>query len=314
VLGSHAAETAARFGLGEVTGFAGPVARGRVGEIWRLDTERGAYAVKTWRERPDVVEVDADTALQDHFLASGVPMPMPVRTHEGEVLAEVGGVPLRVHTWVDVLPEDRGLDPVAVGELLALLHRSAPAARGPVDMWFTDAVGAADWSAVVGALRACRAPFVDRLEALVPDLLAAEHLMEPPRDLVACHRDLWADNLRATPGGALVALDWENAGPAEPAQELAQLVLEFGRGEAARWRALHAAYAGAGGPGRLREPRDFTMLLALQDQIAREACRRWLCATSDEDRVDNEDWIEEVLVDPFTTTTFEEVLDEVRST
>ena len=80
------------------------------------------------------------------------------------MLAEVAGVPLRVHTWVDVLGVDRSLDPAAVGALLAVLHRSAPPARGPVDEWFTAPVGATNWSAVVGALRACGAPFVDRLD------------------------------------------------------------------------------------------------------------------------------------------------------
>jgi Ser/Thr protein kinase RdoA (MazF antagonist) len=312
VLGSHAAETAARFGLGEVTSFAGPVARGRVGEIWRLDTSRGSYAVKTWRERPDVAEVDADTALQEHFLGAGVPLPAPVRTTDGAVLAEVGGVPLRVHTWVDVLPEDRGLDPTAVGGLLALLHRSAPTVPGPVDPWFTEPVGAAGWSELVAALGTAGAPFAARLGALVPALLDAEALMDDrPRGLVACHRDLWADNLRATPAGGLMALDWENAGAAEPAQELAQLVLEFGRGDPGRWQALHAAYAGAGGPARLREPRDFTLLLAVQGQIVRVGCRRWLAATTDEDRADNEAWVAEFLDEPFTRDTVTAVLDAV---
>lgn len=312
---SHAAETAAVFGLGDAVAFAGPVARGRVGEIWRLDTSSGAYAVKTWRQRPDPAEVDADTAVQEHFLAAGVPMPAPVRTTGGAVLAEVGGVLLRVHTWVEVLPEDRGLDPAAVGGLLALLHRSAPPAAGPVDPWFCEPVGAAGWAELVAALRAGGAPFVDRLDALVPALLADEALMDPRhRDLVACHRDLWADNLRATPAGGLMTLDWENAGAAEPAQELAQLVLEFGRGEPGRWRELHASYVASGGPVRLREPRDFTLLLAVQGRIVRTGCRRWLTATTDEDRADNEAWVAEFLDEPFTPETVEAVLDAVRAT
>ena len=312
MLGSHAAETAARFGLGEATSFAGPVARGRVGEIWRLDTERGSYAVKTWRERPDVTEVDADTALQEHFLGAGVPMPAPVRATDGAVLAEVGGVPLRVHTWVDVLPEDRGLDPAAVGALLALLHRSAPPAPGPVDAWFTEPVGAAGWSAARRALGAAGAPFAARLDALVPSLLDAEASWTTARaSWSPATATCGPTTCARTPAGGLMALDWENAGAAEPAQELAQLVVEFGRGDPGRWRALHAAYVGAGGPARLREPRDFTLLLAVQGQIVRVGCRRWLAATTDDDRADNEAWVAEFLDEPFTRDTVTAVLDVV---
>ncbi|HEY7988013.1 MAG TPA: aminoglycoside phosphotransferase family protein, partial [Lapillicoccus sp.] len=35
------------FDLGEGTLSAGPVARGRLGEIWRLDSTTGSWAVKT---------------------------------------------------------------------------------------------------------------------------------------------------------------------------------------------------------------------------------------------------------------------------
>jgi aminoglycoside phosphotransferase (APT) family kinase protein len=139
-------------------------------------------------------------------------------------------------------------------------------------------------------------------------VLEADAVLAPPAYVQWCHRDLWADNLRASPDGGLVALDWENAGPAGPAQELGVLAFEFGLGEAARVGALVRAYADAGGPGRLREPTDFTMLLAQQAHITVVGCERWLAATTDTERADNEAWVAEFLDDPVTLATVEEIL------
>jgi hypothetical protein len=43
---THAALVAERFGLGAHRSLNGPVAFGRLGEIWRLVTERGCFAMK----------------------------------------------------------------------------------------------------------------------------------------------------------------------------------------------------------------------------------------------------------------------------
>lgn len=310
MLPSHAAALADRYGVGPATGLVGPVAKGRVGEIWRLDTDRGAYAVKTWREPPDPAEVAADTELQEHFAAAGIPMPVLVRTTDGDVLAQVDGTPVRLHTWVDVLDEDRGLDPAAVGALLARLHRVRIPADGPIDDWFVAPVGE-QWSPLVADLRAGGAPFADRLASLVPAVREAEQLLTHPTYVQVCHRDLWADNLRATPSGGLMVLDWELAGPADPAQELAMVAFEYSIGDLGRVRTLFDAYVDAGGPGRLREPGDFTMLLATQGNIVRIGCRRWLAATTDEERADNEAWVAEFLDDPVLMPTVEAMLDAV---
>ena len=41
-----AAEVAGRFSLGEEALLSGPVARGEVGQVWRLTTSLGVFAVK----------------------------------------------------------------------------------------------------------------------------------------------------------------------------------------------------------------------------------------------------------------------------
>ena len=92
----------------------GPVASGRVGAIWRLDTELGPWAVK------EVVNVDSDertellegAAFQEAAHAAGVPVPAVQRSVGGEVIARVDDAEARVLEWVDLEPPDLWLDPV----------------------------------------------------------------------------------------------------------------------------------------------------------------------------------------------------------
>ena len=87
-----------------------------------------------------------------------------------------------------------------------------------------------------------------------------------PGELILCHRDLHPDNVLADPGGALVVVDWDNLGPATPERELALVLFDWFCDSSAvdidAMRALYEAYLSEGGPGRITEPADFTMLLA----------------------------------------------------
>ena len=98
-------------------------------------------------------------------------------------------------------------------------------------------------------------PFADELDALVPELVAIEtYLGRPPRELRTCHRDLWADNVRRTCDGGLCVFDFDNAGLADPSQELALLLVEYAAGDPRRASVIREAYAEAGGPGRVQGP------------------------------------------------------------
>ena len=319
----YAEAVADRFGLGAHARLVGPVARGRLGAIWRLDTATGRYAVKEADTPVPAADALRDAAYQDAVRAGGVPMPAVVRTVDGEVLATVGDALVRVYEWVDVAGTDRRLDPVAVGRVVAAIHRVVVPAGPPVDPWYVDPVGPEGWADLVARLSAARAPFADRLAALVPDVLAVEALVRPPSGpLQVCHHDLWADNLRARGNGVgrraaaasapLVVLDWENSGADDPSRELACVVFEFGCGQPARMRALASAYAEAGGPGRLTEPSDLSTLVAQLGHIVQEGCRRWLRATTPAQRRDNEEWVAEFLDDPVTLRTVEQMLAAVR--
>jgi hypothetical protein len=65
----------------------------------------------------------------------------------------------------------------------------------------------------------------------------------------------------------------------------------------------------AGGPGNVATREDFSMVIAQLNHIAAEGCRRWLAATSDEARADNEGWVREYLDRPVTAALVEALLD-----
>jgi thiamine kinase-like enzyme len=217
-------------------------------------------------------------------------------------------VGVRLHAWVDLYDPDASLEAVEIGRLVAALHRVDFAGAISLDPWHTEPVGAARWSELVQALRARHAPFADELDALRPELIALEaYLGGPPRDLRTCHRDLWADNLRRAQDGGLCVFDFDNAGLADPSQELALVLVEY-CADPARAGVIRAAYAEAGGPGRVDNPTDFAMPVAQLLHILDEDCRRWLMATTDLERADNEDWVREFLDRPLTRAVIEKLL------
>jgi Ser/Thr protein kinase RdoA (MazF antagonist) len=280
----------------------GSVASGRLGSIWRMDTERGSWAVKQVGDAGDdeLAELLEGAAFQEAVLAAGLSTPAVRRTRAGEVIADCGGVRVRLHSWVDLHDADPSLDPAEVGRFVAALHRVDFAGSIGVDPWYTEPVGAVRWAELVKMLRGRGAPFADELDALLPELVALEaYLGGPPRELRTCHRDLWADNVRRTHGGGLCVFDFDNAGLADPSQELAVVLVEYG---AAPGRAapIRAAYADAGGPGRVEDPTDFAMAIAQLSHILVEGCRRWLAADTDAERADNEGWVREFVDQPLT--------------
>jgi aminoglycoside phosphotransferase (APT) family kinase protein len=100
--------------------------------------------------------------------------------------------------------------------------------------------------------------------ASLPSLCAAVAPVDPAR-LVLSHRDLHPGNVLVDGGGTLVVLDWDNLGPTDPARELASALFDWwcdpGPDEPAM-RKMYEAYVRSGGPARVTEPADFTMLLA----------------------------------------------------
>jgi hypothetical protein len=96
-------------------------------------------------------------------------------------------------------------------------------------------------------------------------------------------------------------IDWDNSGPADPAQELACALFEFGRSDPGRARALRSAYAAAGGPATVDRPGHFSMLIAQLGHINEAAATDWLEPNArNPDRAGAQAWISETLDDPHT--------------
>ncbi len=295
------------FGLGAGAKLSdGPVARGRQGDVLRLETDDGRWAVKVPFHPSTEDSVRAATEFQEAAHAAGVPTPEVRRTAHGNVFATIEGRQVRVYEWVDLLPPDTRLDPQAVGVVVAAMHRTGFSEPGSTDPWYREPVGADRWDALVQRLIRAQAPFAGRLAQLRDELVALESWLEPARTVRMCHRDLWADNLLPTVDGGVCVIDWENSGPADPHQELACVLFEFTRTDPGRTRALYDAYRLAGGPATVDRRGHFTMLIAQLGHIVEIAAMDWLEPNvRSPHRSGSEAWIGEVLDEPHT----QEVLD-----
>jgi phosphotransferase family enzyme len=163
-----------------------------------------------------------------------------------------------------------------VGRSQRARRPAAAAAHCGTTSWYTEPVGATRWVGLIAELATAGAAFAGDLAAARDDLVALERVLEPAARVRTCHRDLWADNVRATAAGELCVVDWDNCGGAGPAHELALVLFEFGNGDPARARTLDGAYRAAGGPARVCGRGDFSMLIAQLGHIVEWSIRRWL--------------------------------------
>jgi Ser/Thr protein kinase RdoA (MazF antagonist) len=302
-----------RFGLGRDAVMDGPVARGELGQVWRLDSTHGTFAVKEWFQDFPSNELEEGAAFQEAAAMAGVSCPSVRRRRDGSLLLELGGTTTAVYGWVDVRERSTGIDAAAVGSLVAALHRVAFEGHVPADPWYSEPVGRDQWDELIAQLRARRAPFAERLAEYRDELVALEELIAPPSSLRTCHRDLWADNLRATAGGDLCLIDWDNAGLADPTGELALVLFEFCRGAGGRARELSDAYEGGGGPGRVRNRSDFSMPIAQLSHIGERACRLWLEAETEVGRARAASLADEFTGDVLSMDIIAELLDAIHA-
>ena len=309
-----AANLARQFDLGGTPRLSdGPVARGRQGVVWRLDTSDGSWAVKMPFQRSGEEEVRRSTEFQEAAYAAGVPTPRVRRTTEGAVFATVDGRQVRIYEWVDLRAPDPCLDPALVGDVLAAIHRVSVSGPSTVEPWYREPVGAERWDRLLEDLKRAGAPVAGRLAGLRDELVALESWIEPPQTLQVCHRDLWADNVLPTADGGVCVIDWENSGPADPSHELGCVLFEFARADPGRGRALVNAYRQAGGPARVSRRGDFSMLIAQLGHITEIAATDWLRPNHrSPERADAAAWIGEVLDEPHTRQLLDSLLGAVR--
>jgi len=241
---------AAAFGLGAPSGplvaiTSGPSA---VHRSWRLSTSRGRFAVKALSrdQHPGGVEaLQVPVRLELAALAAGVPMPRPyLAVATGAGVAEVAGpapqpVLVRVHEWVEgTTPTAPAATGVAaeLGAALAAVHRIGfPTGEGAqVDPWYRAAHGAAHWRGLAERAERAGRGWAGRLRAAVPLLVEVEALVAARAaetvPLLVTHSDLVPGNVLASVQGRPWIVDWDDAGPWNPAEEVAAAVVSWSSG------------------------------------------------------------------------------------
>ncbi len=267
-------ELAGRFGLGRVLGIPAYVARGAMGEIWRLETSGGCWAVKWQFPRALVQPRTADVPVQMAAAAAGIPLPRPALTPDGEAVAQVGERYARVYEWADLGPpvEPPAAEQTAAeaGRLLGLLHGLALPCAEPDDPWYAEVPPTRDWAALADRAAAAGMGWAGQLADAgerIAGLSARASVPRRPGRRIVCHRDFNPDNVvPASSGGHLIVLDWENAGPLDPACELGYALFAWsaghGRVSASAITALLDGYAAASGTDPVLGPGMFATAIA----------------------------------------------------
>ncbi len=305
----------AAFGLGRAIGSAAFAARGELGRIWRLQTTDGEWAVKELLRPSDEQAAAADVAFQEAAIGAGIPMPRPVISRSGTVLASIesAGAPVtvRVYSWVELAPGPTSAPAHEAASILGRLHELGIAVEGRPDPWFTDVPRLDQWHDLLRRARLVGAGWLPALERLVPELIAGYPLVaagshEP---VIRCHLDFNPENVLLDVDGSPVVIDWENSGPAAAEQELASALAEFvpHAGDA---ESFQLAYADAGGQAQVRDRTSFAMTLAVQSNLVAWYADRALGEiVTPEDRARSAHWIEDIAANVFTIDRIDAWLD-----
>ncbi|MEU0029171.1 aminoglycoside phosphotransferase family protein [Streptomyces sp. NPDC006335] len=258
------------YGLGAGTWTVTPVARGALGQIWKLSGNGTAWAVKELLFEKDEPDVGAESALRDAAETLGISAPrlLPDRTGAHVVRLPEGSW-VKLYDWVDGTPADPSDAEILnwCGRTLALLHKAGEGAGGTPADWYERCNPASDWAALLGKVERAGLPWAAELGRFVATTAVelARHVSpSSPGDVLTSHLDMRPQNVLVGPDGP-VLLDWDNAGPVSAERELARAVYVWSGGnrfDAEAARRLVRAYRDAGGRAVVKDVDAFSMLFA----------------------------------------------------
>jgi hypothetical protein len=258
------------YALGTGTWTMAPVARGALGQIWKLSGNGTAWAVKELLFEKGEPDVAAEAALRDAAEPLGISAPrlMPDRTGARAVRLPEGSW-VKVYDWVDGAAADPS-DPEILswcGRTLALLHQAGQGTRETPGAWYEECPRDQDWAGLLDRVGRAGLPWAKELGRFIgTTAVELGHHVSPsaPGDVVTSHLDMRPQNVLVGPGGP-VLLDWDNAGPVSAERELARALYVWSGGDrvdAGAARRLVRAYRDAGGRAVVKGVDAFSMLFA----------------------------------------------------
>jgi aminoglycoside phosphotransferase (APT) family kinase protein len=219
---------------------------GYANRMFRLDTDRGSFAVKELNlaDRRQEYRADDVFRFERAAFAAGIPMPEPVSASRDTL----------VHRWVDGQPAEAPVSPefaFEIGEILGRIHALDVAWPREPDEEPT----AHDWLDLAERATATGQPWGDELAANVDTFMAIARFVdgcERPGPVVLTHRDIQPWNL-LTRHTRPIVLDWELSGLLDLASELGSTGLGLATGAGLDdirpevFRAMLDGYVDAGG-------------------------------------------------------------------
>ncbi|MBO0883027.1 MAG: phosphotransferase, partial [Mycobacterium sp.] len=254
---AFAAAVSERYGLGTAEAITS-AHRGAMGQIWRLVTSRGVFAVKEFFWGADEAAAAREADFCRRATAAGVRAPGCIRATSGSLTALVGGKTVRVYEWVDGETVEKPTGELArwAAHTMAVLHSlEYPADGQVVDPWYAAIPEIEEFAALAAQARSIQLawgdvrdnalPRIDRLVRSLPD-------DQPNSVPIYCHRDMNPQNILLTSDGPCL-VDWDDAGPAYPERELLTMLYRWGPGSGEPTRAAKMARA----YGMDRQPIDY---------------------------------------------------------
>lgn len=286
------------FDLGGVVGDATHAARGEMGRLWCLETDRGTWAVKELFWEPDPTQLEQQVRLVEAASAAGVIAPRSVDTIAGQVVASFDADPpvrIRVSEWIVV--EEHLAAPVPTdlvrraGEVLGRIHGAGEPTETRPDDWYLKRFVGGEWGSMIARLASVDPELAARLDAAMPTIRELESVLtEQGAPWQLCHNDFDPSNVLIDRDGAFVVIDWDNVGPLDPRAEIAYALLSWcaaGNGEPDRAR-LRAFLEGYGRVKPVPEPGTlsvFTVAIATSLNFVGVNVERVVdTSTTDEDR------------------------------
>lgn len=99
---------------------------GRMNRNWKLDTDRGRFALKHLTDR-DPADVRRKLGLLERLAAKGIPVAAPVATADGDLICETGGNAYYLCEWIEgehVGAEMSRAQAAHMGAVIARVHRA----------------------------------------------------------------------------------------------------------------------------------------------------------------------------------------------